>query len=85
MSNDIEIRLKTMIVERLFMRITPDELETDSSLVDDYDVDSVSLLELVVGLEEEFGIVVADDDFSVQNFESVAKLAQFVRSKSESA
>jgi acyl carrier protein len=81
MTDDTESRLKAMIVERLFMRIAPEELESDKSLVDDYDVDSVSLLELVVGLEEEFGIVVADDDFSVQHFESVARLAAFVRSK----
>lgn len=85
MTDDIESRLKTMIVERLFMPIDPDELESGKSLVDEYGVDSVSLLELVVGLEDEFGIVVADDDFSVQHFESVAMLADFVRGKLDSA
>lgn len=81
MTDDIESRLKTMIVERLFMRITPEELDAQKSLIDEYGIDSVSLLELVVGLEEEFGIVVADEDFSVRHFESVDKLAEFVRGK----
>ena len=46
-----------------------------------YGVDSVSLLELVVGIEEEFGVSVEDDDFDVQHFDTVAALASFVREK----
>lgn len=79
MTERIEDRLKRMIVERLFMSLSPDELDEEKSLLDEYDVDSVSLLELVVGIEEEFGIAVGDDDFDVDNFETVAKLANFVR------
>ena len=47
-------------------------------LIDEYGVDSVCLLELVVGLEDEFGIVIEDGDFSVKNFESVDAIAEFV-------
>lgn len=82
MSTDtIENRLKKMIVERLFMKITPDQLDADKSLINDYGVDSVSLLELVVGLEDEFGLAIGDKEFKVANFENVAALAAFVRSK----
>ena len=77
----IESRLKKMIVERLFMKIEPDRIEEHKSLVDEYGVDSVSLLELVVGLEEEFGIEVGDDDFSLDHFETVNALAAFVRDR----
>jgi len=77
----IEDRLKRMIVERLFMRIAPEEIDTQKSLIDNYGVDSVSLLELVVGVEEEFGIEVGDEDFNVQSFQSVEALAALVRSK----
>ena len=79
MTERIEDRLKRMIVERLFMSLSPDELDEEKSLLDEYDVDSVSLLELVVGIEEEFRIAIGDDDFDVDNFETVAKLANFVR------
>lgn len=81
MEQTVETRLKKMIVERLFMRIDPENLEVDKSLIDEYGVDSVSLLELVVGLEEEFGIAVDDEDFNVEHFETVAALADFVRQK----
>jgi acyl carrier protein len=82
MNNEaIESKLKAMIVERLFLKIEPPQIETDASLIDDYGVDSVSLLELVVGLEDQFGIIVEDSDFNVQNFLSVAALRDFVKER----
>ena len=80
-AQEIETRLKNMIVDRLFLKVTPEALETEASLIDDYGVDSVCLLELVVGLEDEFGIQIEDGDFNVSNFESVASLAAFVQSR----
>lgn len=77
----IETRIKHMMVDRLFMKVAPDEIEDDKSLVDHYDVDSVSLLELVVGIEEEFGVTVEDEEFDVDHFQTVAALATFVRTK----
>ncbi len=79
----VESRLKKMIVERLFMKVSPDEIEDGKSLIDVYGVDSVSLLELVVGIEEEFGIEVEDEDFDVRSFETVAALSAFVQGKIE--
>ena len=83
MTSSIEDRLKRMIVDRLFMKIEPEEIEADKSLIDGYGVDSVSLLELVVGLEEEFGVTVKDEEFDVKHFETVSALADFVRGKLE--
>ena len=77
----IENKLKEMIVERLFLSVAPADIVTDASLVDAYGVDSVCLLELVVGLEEAFGIVMEDGDFDVRNFISVAALRDFVKAR----
>ena len=81
MEKSIEDRLRAMIVERLFLKIQPEQIEEDKSLVETYGVDSVSLLEMVVGIEEEFEVVVDDQDFSLEHFETVAALARFVRDK----
>ena len=80
-SENIEDRLKNMIVERLFMKIAPEDIDCQKSLIESYGVDSVSLLELVVGVEEEFAIEVGDEDFNVESFQSVDALAAFVRGK----
>ena len=81
MADSTEDRLKKMIVQRLFMKIAPDKIEDDKSLIEAYGVDSVSLLELVVGLEEEFGVKIGDREFNVKNFETVAALSHFIQSK----
>jgi len=80
-TSQIESKLKDMIVERLFLQVAPADIETDASLVTTYGVDSVCLLELVVGLEEAFGIVIEDGDFDVRNFSSVAALRDFVNAR----
>ena len=78
---EIESKLKEMIVDRLFLSVKPEEIVTEASLVDTYGVDSVCLLELVVGLEEAFGITLEDSDFNVRNFLSVAALRDFVKAR----
>lgn len=64
-----------------FFSVTPEEIDTNASLTDTYGVDSVSLLELVVGLEEAFGIQVEDGEFDLANFVSVAALRNFVTAR----
>jgi len=81
MDKTIEQRLKEMMVQRLFMKVGPEQIEDDKSLISHYGVDSLNLLELVVGVEEEFGIQVGDNEFRVANFESVKALADFVRKR----
>lgn len=81
MSDNLKARIKAMMVERLFMPIEPDDIEDDKSLVTDYGVDSLNLLELVVGVEEEFGVSIGDTEFKVGNFETVSALAAFIEEK----
>lgn len=74
----VEQKLKEMIVERLFLNLPPEEINPTASLTETYGVDSVCLLELVVGLEEAFGIQIEDADFDLRHFSSVAALRDFV-------
>ena len=77
----IDQTLRAMVVERLFLQADPAALDADAPLMETYGVDSVSLLELVVGLEESFGITLDDGDFSIKNFTTLAAIREFVQQR----
>ena len=83
MSDDqaLKQQLKEMIVERLFLDVDPTQIGDEENLMESYDIDSVNLFEIVVGLEESFDISFEDDDFSVDLFATVDSLADFVEEK----
>ncbi len=82
MSDDqLKQQIKEMIVERLFLDADPDAMADDEKLMENYDIDSVNLFEIVVGLEEQFGISFEDEDFSVDLFATVNNLAEYVEQK----
>lgn len=82
-TDGLEDRIKEMLTERFIVSVPPGEIDAQASLVDTYGVDSVSVLEMIVGLEEAFGIAVGDTDFSIDNFQTVAAIAGFVRNRME--
>ena len=61
MSNrNIEERVKKFVVEQL--GVTPEQVAPEASFVDDLGADSLDTVELVMGLETEFGIEIPDED-----------------------
>jgi len=75
----VHARIKKLIVERLFIDgLNPDELANDASLRDELGLDSVDALELLLGLEQEFGIVLVNNGVAPEVFQSVNTLAEFV-------
>mgnify|MGYP006289472093 CR=1 FL=1 len=81
MDDSMKDRIKKMMVDRLYLKMDPQDIENDKSLITDYGVDSLNLLELIVGIEEEFGIEIDDSEFRVSNFETVDALAAFIQEK----
>ncbi len=77
----IEDQLKQMIVERLFLDVDPAGIGDDDMLMDTLDVDSIKLLEIIIGIQEAYEFEIGDDDFSPERFETVAAIAAFVREK----
>ena len=53
-------KVKEVIVDKL--GVEEDKIETSSSFVDDLGADSLDTVELIMQLEEEFGIEIPDDD-----------------------
>ncbi|HIE52324.1 MAG TPA: acyl carrier protein [Armatimonadetes bacterium] len=73
--------LKRMIVERCFLDLDPEDLEDDAPLMSTYGIDSVALFEIVVGLEEEYGVTVEEEEFSLDLFATVNAIADLVECK----
>ena len=48
-----------------------------------HDIDSVMIMEAAVGLEELFGISLADGDFQLSHFMTIHAMAAYVRSKTD--
>ena len=74
-------QIKEMIVERLFLKIEPSEINDDGNLMEDHPIDSISLLEIVVGLEEVFGLAMEEADFDLETFSTVSRIAEFTAEK----
>ena len=83
MADETELKqqLKQMIVERLFLKVDPQEIPDEANLMETYNVDSVNIFEIVVGLEDEFGISLAEEDFSIEAFATVDGIAELVTRK----
>lgn len=75
--------LKRFIVRRLRLEhIRPEAIEDEAPLAGSgLDLDSIDLLELVVGLEKEYGLKIADVAEGRRALASVASLADFVTSR----
>ena len=58
--SSVENRVKQIVVEQL--GVSEDEVSGDSSFVDDLGADSLDTVELVMALEEEFGLEISDED-----------------------
>lgn len=86
MSEDLELRIKQVIVEALMLEdVKPEDIQTDAPLfVEGLGLDSIDALELAVALHAEFGIrTKADDERNREIFHSVASLAKFIREERE--
>jgi len=53
-------RLKKIVIEQL--GVDEAEVTPEASFVDDLNADSLDLVELIMSLEEEFGIEISDED-----------------------
>jgi len=76
-----ETQIRSFILENFLY--TDDEAKlknTDSFLVEGI-VDSTGILELLMFVEETFGVTVEDEEVLPENFDSVAQLACYVGKK----
>jgi acyl carrier protein len=71
--------VKAVLVETLGLEARADAITAETRLFGSLpELDSMAVLELIVVLEDRFGIVVEGDDVSAETFESLNSLTEFV-------
>lgn len=67
-------KVKSVIVEQL--NVDEDVVTEDASFIDDLGADSLDIVELVMALEEEFGISIPDEQ--AENIKTVGDAIAFI-------
>jgi acyl carrier protein len=75
---EVEQKLKHFIATEL-MYADPEELDSEEPLLGSGIVDSLGIMRLVSYIEEEFGVVVPEEDLIPEHFQTVTRLASFVQ------
>ena len=74
--------VKAVLVETLGIEDRADALNAATPLFGSLpELDSLAVVELVAAIEDRFGIVVDDEEFSGEIFETLGSLAAFVEGK----
>jgi acyl carrier protein len=81
----IEDKIKDFIAKNLVYDPNGYSYPDDASFLREGIVDSLGIMDLVAFLQSEFCITVETQDITPENFDSVMKLAGFVRSKTGAA
>ena len=77
----INERVQAIIAEQL--GVEEEKVTEEASFADDLGADSLDLVELILALEEEFGIEIPDED--AEKINKVADATQYIAEKTEKA
>jgi acyl carrier protein len=67
-------KVKQLIVDQT--GVSADELDMDTSMVNDLEADSLEAVEIIMAIEEEFGIEIPDED--AEKFLTVRDMVEYL-------
>ena len=77
----IEEQIKQYVADNFLFSDGDYHLPDDVSFLEEGIVDSTGVLELVMFVEDTFNVAVRDEEIVPDNFDSVARLAAYIRRK----
>lgn len=76
---NIKTQLRDILKNRLNVMVSGPEPDDEANLFNEWGIDSVDVLDLVLAIEQEFGVKIKQGDDNVnENFENIAKLAAYI-------
>ena len=76
-SEEVLAKLKEIVVDRL--NVEEDQIKPDASFVEDLGADSLDIVELIMGIEEEFDIEIPDEE--AEKLTNVGEALAYVKKK----
>lgn len=70
-------KVKKILVEQL--GVSEDKVTLEANIVEDLEADSLSVMQIIMELEEEFGLTVEDED--VNSLRTVGEIVSYCESK----
>ena len=85
MADTLREAIRNFILENFLFTTDTSAVALDDSLLDRGIVDSTGMLEIIMFIEEQLGVKVADDEMVPENMDSVNNIARFVECKRQAA
>ncbi|MDO5115282.1 MAG: acyl carrier protein [Synergistaceae bacterium] len=74
---EVQGKLKEIVMDRL--NAEEDQIKPEASFVEDLGADSLDIVELIMGIEEEFDIEIPDED--AEKLTTVGEAMEYVKAK----
>jgi acyl carrier protein len=80
-NNEINKTIRLYIAENILYRSNGFPYSDDTSFLENGIVDSMNIMEIVMFIEEKYGVQVADEEIIPDNFDSIECLVKFIEMK----
>ena len=77
----VQERIINIICTEIVVGVSVEEVNNESSLINELHLDSLQTMELITQMEGEFDLELDDEDLDFQHFSTIDSLAAFVSSK----
>jgi acyl carrier protein len=85
MAESLQDRIRGFILQNYLFTTDVSALKLDDSLLEGGVVDSSGMMEIILFIEEQLGVVMREDEMVPDNLDSVNKITKFVQGKLPSA
>ncbi|MEV6603711.1 acyl carrier protein [Kutzneria sp. NPDC051319] len=77
--DDVENKVRAVLVGVLSNGLAVDEVALDADLVDEYGLDSLQMISFLLGIEDSFDLELDYENLELDHLRSVSQFASYVR------